>query len=236
MGTASKDLLELLKVPLERDLQKLVGPSSLGNPCSYCLAQDMLGNNRDLGTYWMGARVGTCVHHELERLLLQHRPDDLSERRVRVGDVEGYGTIYGTVDWTVRWNVRDLKTTTKEKLKYLKMAILDEVATKPPTKTELSKVTDAKFKVAGYKNQLQQYAKGLENEGHEVRTVTLVFICRDGTNDEDVWDYTWDYDPNVADTVLDRASRLWYYLQSGEDPELLNSAPGCYPCSRDGRL
>jgi hypothetical protein len=236
VGIASKQLLEMLKAPLERDLQALVGPSSLCSECSYCLAQEMLGNDRGLGTYWLGARIGTCVHHELEALLPLHRPDDLSERRVRVGEIPGYGEIYGTADWTVGGDVRDLKTTTKEKLKWIKAAILDEEPLKPYTKTDLSKLAGAKLKVGDYFRQAQLYGKGFADEGREVKSVTLVFICRDGTTDDDVWDWPMTYDPAVAEAVLDRASRLWYYLQDGEDAEVLNSAPGCFTCSMEGRI
>lgn len=226
-------MLDLLKIASERDLQKTVGPSSLGSPCTYCLANQMVHGESGPGRYWLGARIGTAIHHELEALVIEHRPETKPEEKVVVGDVPGYGVIKGTLDWRVpvHHRVRDFKTTTREKSVWLKRAHVEE-----PDDLEVSKITEARFKLASYWNQTHLYAKGIEDAGEKVEGIDIIFINRDGKEDKDVWSLSMEYDRTIAEKVLDRAARLWAYLSEGGDIEALKSAKGCYPCTVDGRV
>lgn len=229
--TPAEEVLALLKVASERDLQQTVGPSSLGTPCTYCLAVQMMHGERGLNRYWLGARIGTAIHHELEQLVIEHRPETKPETRVVVGEVPGYGVIKGTADWSVPGRVRDFKTTTRDKSIWLKRAHEE-----PPDDLEVSKITDARFKLASYWNQTHLYAKGIEDAGEKVEWIDIIFINRDGKEDRDVWSISREYDRSIAEAVLARAARLWEYLQDGGDIESLNSARGCYTCSVERRV
>lgn len=116
-------------------------------------------------------------------------------------------------------------TTTKEKLVFIKRALLDE-----PDEFEVSKVTDARFKVSGYINQALSYGRGMVLAGYDVKNVVLIFVCRDGSGDKDVWSYTIPYDQEQADKVWLRLERLWAWLQEGNDPRKLPSHDNCYYC------
>lgn len=229
--SAAQEVVDLLRIPLARDEQRLVGPSDLSNYCTYCLAKAMLKGSQNLQKYWLGARIGTAIHHEMETLVTQHRPETKPESRVTVGEIPGYGVITGTSDWLVGDDVRDFKTTTRDKLVWIKRAIQEE-----PDPSELSKITEARFKVETYWNQLSLYGLGVENAGEVVSTLTLIFICRDGKTSDDVWSKSLPYDRSRAEKVLDRAQRLWEYLSSGEDIEDLVSHESCYTCSVEGRM
>jgi hypothetical protein len=232
LTSAAQEVLALLKRPSDRDQQVTVGPSSLGNLCTYCLAHEMLATEASvLGKYWLGARIGTAIHLDLEQQVKKYRPETEPEQRVTIGNVKGYGVIKGTADWFVEPDVRDFKTTTQDKLRFIKRAIAE-----PPDQFELSKVTEARFKVEGYWNQAHLYAYGLAQTGRRVETCTLIFICRDGKTDDDIWSHSIPYERERAEKVLDRASRLWEYLSHGGDPEELSSRAGCYTCTVEGRV
>lgn len=167
----------------------------------------------------------------MENLVIEHRPETEPEKRVYICTIEGYGEIWGTSDWLVTSDVRDFKTTTRDKLVFIKRAIEDE-----PDEFDLSKVVDARFKVAGYWNQGLLYGYGMEQLGHEVKTITLIFICRDGKTDDDIWASSIEYSREAAEKVIDRARRLWQYVSEGNDIEALRSAKGCYTCTTEGRV
>ena len=225
--TARDDFLALWKAPSQRDVQVRVGPSDLSDPCGYCLGRAMLRTEPSTqGRYWLAARLGTAIHAEHATLV---KPPDLPEHRVHVGDIEGYGEVYGASDWVSGTEVRDLKTTERAKLAMYRIA-----ESEPPDQHELSKVTEARYTLSRYFNQCMLYGLGCENEGHAIETVAIVFVCRDGKTDDDVWSTSRPYDRDVALTLLDRASKLWAYLQ-GNDVETLASNEHCWVCNREGR-
>lgn len=226
--------LGLLKEATERDKQVSIGASNLSNMCSRCLAEDMQGAGGDIygGRFWLGAVIGTATH-----LLLESRTEPgkryLPEQRVVVGEIPGYGVVKSTSDLFDKpsGTVVDYKTTTREKLKYIKRAVHDA-----PDEFEVTKVAQMRHKVSGYRNQGMLYGLGMENAGHTVNRVAFVFICRDGLNDDDVWEWPMPYDRDLALKVLDRGVRLWAWLSEGHTPDELSSAPHCWTCSmrRDG--
>src|SRR5690606_36916212 len=107
MSESLRDILVgLWKRPTERDLQRLVGPSNISNPCSRCLAEDMLQHEQPESQYTMGAKIGTAIHSHLEEEALK-RPDLTPETKVTIAEVEGYGIIKGTSDQIGRASCRE---------------------------------------------------------------------------------------------------------------------------------
>ena len=123
-------------------------------------------------------------------------------------------------------------TTTRAKLRFLKEA---SNGTQPEA-VELSALIAARYTFQKYLGQLMSYARGLVLLGHDIDTVSMVFVCRDGLTDDDVWAYTTAYDPDYAEKVFDRLVRLWEYVHSGQDINDLPSHSGCYECSTEGRV
>lgn len=222
-----KIVLDLLKAPTERDQQSKVGASNFSQGCPRCLADDLLGILHKQGPYWAGAVVGTAIHNYLEERAGILQPTFLTEQRLVLGDLPGYGTIKSTTDLYVPeyYTAVDYKTTTKAKLKFIKGALTSEA-----DPYEISKITEARYKASGYLNQVMTYAAGLIRAGYAVEWVSLVFICRDASTDDDIWAYTVPYDPEHASRVWDRLERLWGWLQAGNDPEDLTSSADCYYC------
>lgn len=210
----------------ERDKQKRIGPSDLGDPCAYCLANKMLGINapREFSIYpWLG----TAVHLWLEE---QERGNPLvkTEQRVGVGEVAGYGRITGTMD---RYGydydvVGDYKLLGSKKIKRFKNSYVFN-----PDGT----VTIHDEQLWQYYVQINAYAKGAENEGHPVKWASLILIPRDGSgsiNDLEV--LVFPYNPDVVDEALARAGAIYEYASEHGTDEL-ESDESCYACSAAGR-
>jgi len=220
--------LGLLKTPTDRDKQHLVGASNLSTMCDRCLADDLLGMPGTESPYWLGAKIGTAIHTLLEGEARKFGSDGvLPEQKLILGEIPGYGVVKSTSDLVVFdegvAHVTDFKTTKRDKLKMIRRVINHD---DPDPET--------RFKVNTYLNQLMLYGMGVQKKfSAPVRDVSLVFICRDGVGDADVWGYTWDYDPERAQQVWDRGTNLWAWLQDGGDADTLDSAPGCYTCERE---
>src|SRR5690606_41538198 len=111
MSESLRDILVgLWKRPTERDLQRLVGPSNISNPCSRCLAEDMLQHEQPESQYTMGAKIGTAIHEALEREALT-RTDLTPVTKVTIAEVKAYGVIKGTSDL----HINNLKTVADHK-------------------------------------------------------------------------------------------------------------------------
>ena len=214
----------VFKTLTDRDKQVKVGPSNLGSMCTRCLADDFLKDDReDIGRFWLGSRIGTTIH-EYASKVLESNKGVLTEFKVVIGEIPGYGTIKGTTDLYViaeKLSV-DFKGTTRKKLALYQRLLRDS----DPS----ASLDSERFKMNGYLNQLMLYGLGLENAGYEVENVAVAFIARDGTGDNDFWEWTVPYDRARAEKVLARGVGLWNALQSGTDPETLPSAPGCFYC------
>ena len=222
---------DLLKAPSDRDRQVVVGASNLSNPCARCLANDMIATGPSgSGRYWLGAVIGTAIHSHIEERVNALGEDRyIPESKVVLGEIDGYGVVKSTSDLfdVLSGTVVDAKTTTRDKLKFIKRALED-----PPHELEPTLVAEARHKVNGYIYQLLLYGKGQVNAGRTVKRVALVFICRDGKGDEDIWSWSMDYDPEEAERVWDRGVRLWAWLQDGNDPATLPSALHCWTCNQ----
>lgn len=216
-------ILDLLKNPGERDKQRLIGPSEIGNPCAYCVANRLINTPKGESQYWLGAKIGTAIHAELEREEEKHIVTPQSgrfrtlkgariEQSITLGTIEGYGTVKAKPD-LVLVNDRHLvdhKTSSKKKVQ--------------------------KYKLDGVPRQyvIQQnlYAWGLNQNDIPIEKISLSFINREGTQDSDVWIYSFPYDEQVALDAWDRLDSIWRWLQEGHDVEDIASDPECYYCTR----
>lgn len=231
MRDATEIVLELLKRPTERDKQVKVGASNFSRLCARCLADDLTaGQESEVydSPYWAGAVIGTAIHNLLESRVQEMYPDWLPEQKLILGQLPGYGVVKSTTDLYIPEDrhLIDFKTTSKKKLVFIREALTTE-----GNKYDISDVAEARYKVAGYLNQVMSYGRGLTLAGHVVESVSLVFICRDGVGDKDIWSHTVPYDSEQAEAVWDRLERLWEWLQEGNSPEDLDSHPQCWTCS-----
>lgn len=227
-------ILKLWKKPSARDLQKTIGASSFGSPCTYCVASELARTApQERSKFWLPSRIGTAIHLDFEHTVKRDLPNAMPEQRVYLGELEDYGEIWSTCDFydpDLAW-LADFKTTTRTKLSMYRLAVATE-----PDPLDLSAVTEARFTLDKYKGQILSYGRGIELMGYPVRTVSLAFVCRDGLTDEDVWSLDLEYSREQADRVWDRLVSLWDYVRGGGDVEKLNSKPGCYTCGQAGRV
>lgn len=214
--------LALLKSKTNRDRQTKIGPSGIGNPCDYCLAMALTGQGQHReNPWWLGARMGTAMHGMLEQEVNKHvhRPlssefnalqDANAETKLFIYRLPGYGDIYGSSDLRLTTdNLIDWKSSNRDKIKKYK---LDGV----PQQYVIQQM-------------LYAYAWNMIEPG-AVQRCSLVFVARDGTGDNDVWVYSFDYDEDVALDALNRLRGLWEWLQSGGDPDTLESHEDCFVC------
>lgn len=216
--------LDLLKGKSKRDKQTKIGPSGIGNPCDYCLACSLIGGQYDdSNPWWLGAKIGTSVHSLMEHEITKHVATPMESRfnvlkdanveaRIFITYLPGYGNIYGNSDLRLTTdNLIDWKTTKKDKIKYLKMDGLPEQ----------------------YIVQQMLYAYGWNQiEPGAVTRCSLVFIARDGSGDNDVYVASFDYDEAVAIKAVNRLKEMWEFLQSGGDPDSLESHADCFRCKQ----
>lgn len=213
--------LDLMKTPTKRDGQRIIGPSSIGNPCDYCLAMSLVGTPSGSSPWWMGARIGTAIHTLMETEIAKHQNTPMEpkfealrnaavEESLFIARIEDYGDVYGKSDLALTSrNLIDWKTSTKEKIKKLK---LDGVPQQ-------------------YRVQQSLYALGWNQiEPGVIERWSLVFIARDGSGDNDVWVYSEDYDEQVAVDALFRLQAAWDYLYAGGDIEAVRSHEDCFVC------
>lgn len=219
--------LDLLKSPSERDQQRKVGASNISNPCDYCLALALHGGPSTPNRWWLGARIGTAIHAALESEAEKHidRPRSyhydalegaLIEQKITLGYIEGYGYINSKPDLALvkHEHLIDHKTSTKIKIKGYK---LNGVPT-------------------AYIYQTQLYAWGLNQAGIQIDRISLNFIARDGTTDDDIWVTSFDYDEELALRAWNRLEGIWNYLQEGGKVADLPSHDDCFSCNLTGRV
>lgn len=203
-----------IQKPSERDQQAAVGPSDLSDTCDYCVAVKMAPRaSVPLGalqheSFSLKAWAGTAVHAKLEQDIDLPEGFVITEEKVFIHHIDGYGDIYGHVDvqfpHVEAWS--DYKTTDLAKLKTYR---LDTVP----------------FKHA---QQVMMYGLGL-NRIRPMKTGALIYIPRDSNNPNDIWIATADYDESIAVACLERAERIWAQLQKGDLN--FNSDANCWVCN-----
>lgn len=220
----------LLKQQTARDKQIKVGASNLSSPCGRCLAHDLAGVQRNISSkWWLGAVIGTATHGLLEERATKDK-NNLSEHRVSIGAIPGYGEVKSTLDlYRIKERrVVDFKTTTRDKLGPLKRAHAEE-----PDEFDTDSVRSARFKLTQYWNQVMLYGKGMVEAGYPVDTVSIVFVCRDGKTDTDIWGIDAVFDPDRADAVWSRTLTIWEWLQAGGDPDTVAPHEDCWACDNE---
>jgi hypothetical protein len=230
---AERFIRDVLKAQTDRDKQIHIGASNMSQLCDRCLGDDMVGIRHEPSRYWGGAVVGTAIHQYVEYRLLNEEavqsmyPEVRTEHRMVLGEIEGYGTVKSTSDLYLPdvMAVGDIKTTTQKKLDLIIQAVQ-----LPQSESESKSVTDARYKLATYVNQLMLYGRGYEDQGFEVKNVSLLFVCRDMLTDDHIYAYTREYSREWADRVWNRAVRMWEFLQS-HDVDELDSHDLCWYCS-----
>jgi hypothetical protein len=220
-------ILDLLKTPSERDRQVKVGASQISNPCDYCLARALNGGPSAPNRWWLGARIGTAIHAALEAEAEKHidRPRSyhfdalagaLIEQKITLGYLEGYGYVTSKPDLALvkHQHLIDHKTSTKAKIAKYK---LDGVPT-------------------AYIYQTQLYAWGLNQAGIPIERISLNFIARDGTTDDDIWIWSVDYDESLALRAWNRLLGIWDFVKNDGDVSTLQSHEDCFSCNISGRV
>lgn len=218
--------IDLFKQRSARDKQHKVGASNISNPCTKHLAHDLVGTPEAEFKYWMGGKIGTAIHSFLEAAI--ESSDDslldgaIVEQKIILGEIAGYGVVSSKPDLVLpnSNHLIDWKTTSRAKVKKLQN-LVDGVKDDAESLYTLQK----------YVGQAQLYAWGLNNSGIKIDRLTLVFINRDGTYENDIWTYTFTYDEDVAIALWDRVNALWLELQNGEHPDNYPDDPHCFKCS-----
>lgn len=226
--------IRLLKLETDRDKQRKVGASQISDPCKYHLGQALLSTKGGESKYWLGGKIGTATHMLLEDSIAKADIKDFPElagavveQKIVLGELEGYGIINSKPDLALieAGHLIDWKTSTRAKMKKMQK-VIDCLLTGEPVKDSGSLSTLTK-----YVAQVQLYARGLEDAGTPVDGCSLVFVNRDGTNEHDIWTYTFEYSRDYADAVWARLKTLWTYIQDGNDVELLERDADCFRCS-----
>jgi hypothetical protein len=218
----------LLRQQSDRDKQKLIGASDFSDPCSYHLAKKLMGEKEGPQKYWLGAKIGTGVHTVLETAIenvdLVEIPEldgALVEQKIILGELPGYGIIKSKPDLAMVRDdhLIDWKTTVRDKTRRMKRVIFDE-----------ANLPDMQYTLEKYYAQTQSYAKGLIESGIPIDGLSIVFVNRDGTTEDDIWTWSFEYNPEYAQKVWDRLVTIWEGLSMGFEPDKFDRHPECFKC------
>lgn len=236
--------LEIVGAPTDRDRQRHVGPSELGEVCERCLADKIRGTYEDkrAGTP-LAPLLGTAFHL-LAQQRLSNSPEGraglvLVEKRVDVAQVDGYGPIRGTVDLfdIERREVIDWKVLSKARMAGISSVVhnrLDGSVLMDRDKI----IWETAWK---YYAQMMLYGYALERDGYEVERASLLMIPRDASTDVlpgAARTLVFQYRRAVAEAVLGRFSELVARVRNEENEAAgvssgeYESSPGCYRCKR----
>lgn len=175
-----------------RSQQTTIGPSEIGTPCDRRLGHKLAATPEvnDRGVAWK-PYIGTAGHEQLAevfaRASIAADARYLTEVRVDVGHIDGT-TITGSCDLfdTRHGAVWDWKFATRNQIR-------ENYRPHGPGQQ--------------YRTQAHLYGRGLAAAGHDVRTVGVVFLTRDGEfTDRHVWHEP--YDEQVAVDALERATSI----------------------------
>lgn len=210
----------------ERDKQRKVGASQISDPCTRHLAHALVQTPQEPQKYWLGGKIGTAIHGFLETAVARSSNvlfhGSLVEQKIQLGVLRNYGDVSSKPDLVLcsSDHLIDWKTTTRAKLKKLQNFT---AGLKQDAATE--------YTLTKYIGQAQLYAWGLNQAGNKIDKVSLVFINRDGTNENDIWPLSLDYDEEFAVGLWTRLENLWAELEDGAHPESYAPHPECYKCS-----
>jgi len=216
---------ELIVTETARDQQRTIGPSDMADPCLKCLGRKMAGDQPER-EFSMFPWLGTAMHTLIEKLatvvmrpipgkndmaMEMFGPDSgaVFELKVFICTIPGYGDIYGSLDVITKEVIGDWKSTSKKKVKVYK------IQGPPPS----------------YLGQLTMYLHGARLSGYDRSTGVLVFIPRDAFGVDDLWGYEWEYNPDLAQQIIDRVTSVYQWVQLGRHHELPSdsSCNTCHP-------
>lgn len=227
MGFDPKELaLELLKEKTKRDKQVKIGASNASNPCTKCLAEDLMGVPKLPSAYWAGAVVGTAIHNMLDARVQKLHPEMDPEMNLVIGELAGYGEIRSTTDLYYDGQVNDWKTTTLKKSPALKEAWNTE-----PSDWDGHDLRNARYKVLSHKAQTHLYGRGVALMGRSVKNISIGYIPRDARTDSDIWGVVKPFDPAYAEAVWGRLEAIWRAVQAGRDLGTFAAHPDCFYCN-----
>lgn len=219
-----QDFLDVMREPTERDTQRTIGASQYSSGCARCVTRVLRGEPEPDSKYWLGAWIGTAIHHYLEGVA----PSNWSvEQRVVVGEIPGYAVIKSTTDLYVhdQQTVVDYKTTTRAKLAAIRNAL------KPEKPYDTTAVKEARFKLNSYLQQVTQYAWAIAQTGKPVKRVGLLFICRDGVTENDIEYIEINFQEKVAIQTFSWLNEM--YERRNEE---FAGTPHCYVCEKEGSV
>lgn len=231
MSEIYDNIIRELTKPSERDKQRKVGPSELGDLCERCLAEKLLGVHQEEKNYPLAPMIGTAFHLYLENTI--GLEGYLKETRVTVGEIEGYGAIRGTADGfdTATGHVVDYKVLSKKKIKAFSSATFFDEGHNPEFYSD--SLTEGQLKKYYY--QMQLYGLGMENAGYEVNHTSLILFPRDCMVESVMsasHELCFKYNREAALTVLERANQIFKWaINNWNILEELDSHPGCYYCA-----
>lgn len=180
--------------------------------------------------------LGTAFHLLCEKRScdMEREAEVLVEQPVHVGDVRGYGPIKGTLD---RFDIEarevmDWKLVSLKKRDAFKR--LHRKAQRDSFDAIVEDYGAAQF--LQYYIQLCLYGKGMEDQGYEVGTVTLLLLPRDATVhvvESELTALSMPYDRDLAIYALGRAGLVYKKARECDDlVTALDSAPECFYCSK----
>jgi hypothetical protein len=210
----------------ERDKQRKVGASQISDPCTRHLAHALAGSEQAPQKYWLGGKIGTSIHAFIESAIPTSSDvrfnGAIIERKIELGDVPGYGMVSSKPDLLLaNYNLLvDWKTTTRAKIKKIK-----------DFTDGLKQDAASAYTVQKYLGQANLYAWGLNKDGYKIEDIALVFINRDGTNENDIHPLVTEYDEPFAVALWERLVNIWKDLEDGAHPNDFEGHPECYKCS-----
>ena len=218
-------ILDAVTQQSDRDKQTKIGPSEIGG-CAYCVGHtlsqrtDNPAPDRGDSGFGYAAWIGTMCHYWLEHHLPQRIPyESFPERKVKVFDLEGYGTIGGTTDLYVPELATTFDWKFPGKWSYDKLKLELRSGGTPSS---------------AYRYQQQLYGQGFRNEGLPVEKCVIVFFPRHSNRVEDILFYEEGFNPDMVDAAKTRLETIWEWVQEGSLAEI-ESDPDCYTCSTYGR-
>lgn len=207
-----------------RNLQKRIGPSEIGEPCSRQVAHKLAGTPevRHAFTDPWPSIVGTAVHAWLDKALQSANQAMgferwLSEQTVTVaeGILAGCGAgshLTGSCDCYDR---------------YLSTVVDFKVLGTTQHAEYLTGYVSHKYRV-----QIHCYGLGLANLGYPVEHVALAVFGRAKRLD-DLYVYSEPWDRSIAEDAIDRLAKIQTVVSGGIDPMQVRATPsrqGCYFC------
>jgi hypothetical protein len=220
--TFANDIRRLMATPKARDKQVKIGPSGIGNPCDWCVAQTMShmlpGSTKRVEETSIMSLVGTTMHDFMEGIIeAQNWPGVSTEIKLNCGEIQGYGSVDGHI------------TGHTDLYNELLGLIVDWKFVGPATFKKMK----SKGMPIQYRTQRHVYGAGVKRAGLPINQVMnfVVPLGRGLAKVDDILIEVENFDQSVADLAFERAQIIWddYVLQGAVDE--LQKDPDCFECS-----